>query len=246
MLKIYLCDNEESQLLLLQRAIENEIEVNNYNMKIDFVSTTPELLLEAVKDAERGIHIYFLDIELDADINGIELAHQIRHFDPRAYIIMITGHAQYMPLTFSYMIEPLAYIIKDNSPTMVSQISSCLRLVSDRCRQVRENRTKKDIFSISTKTKNLNFKTKDLYYITTSSIPHILEICSKDRLAQARGAINECMSRLPEYFVKISRETIINTKHIKNFDPAEKSVTLTNDSYFQVSSRQYKELKKQI
>lgn len=244
MLNIFLCDNDPQQLNIVKESVAQEIKKNNYAMRIVFAGPDPKELLKYAEELNGHSNLYFLDIELEADINGIELAHRIRKFDPRAYIVMVTAYADYMPITFSYMIEPLAYILKDNSPKMAVQIGSALRLTLERQNQTKYIEENGCLFTVNTKARTIALNSNDLYYITTSSTPHILEICSKKTMTQARGTINECIERLPKNFIKISRETIINTDYVKLFDPIDKSVTMVNDSYFQVSTRQSKELKK--
>ncbi len=243
MINIFLCDNDPDQLNNIMNSVSSEIAKNDYNMNVVFSCSKPEELLLQAKKYKGRSNLYFLDIELEASINGIELAHSIRKFDPRAYIVMVTAYADYMPITFSYMIEPLAYILKGDPSKMDIQISSAIRLAWERHKQTKSNEENGCLFSVNTKARTINLNSNDLYYITTSSIPHILEICGKKTMTQARGTINESLENLPKNFIKISRETIINIDYVKSFDPSDKSVTMINDSYFQVSTRQSRELK---
>lgn len=188
--------------------------------------------------------MYFLDVDLNTDINGIELAHKIRKIDPRAFIVIVSAYEEYMPLTFSYMIEPMAYILKGNTHHMVQQISHCLELARDRYNITIDKDIGKDHLTFYTKTRVIDIDTKELYYITISSIPHTLEICSTRKLTQARGSINDIIEKLPPNFVKISRETIINLHYVKEFDNKLRTLTLKNDSLFNISVRKCRELKK--
>lgn len=246
MLNIYLCDDEKSQLSLLQETIEKDILIHEYEMQIALCCSTPAELLCHLKDNSSQISLYFLDIDLQSDIDGFELAQQIRNWDPRAFIVIVTTHSEMLPLTFHYMIEPLAYIIKNNIMDMQEQICNCLSKVWDRYRLATDSKINKQYFSVSTNTKRIDFNVNDLYYITLSSIPHVLEICGKDTLTQVRGTINEALLKLPKEFIKISRETIINSEHIKKYDRKRNGIILTNDTFFQISSRKQKEIKKNL
>ncbi|MBA5760556.1 response regulator, partial [Escherichia coli] len=54
----------------------------------------------------QGMGLYFLDIDLgQPDMNGFELAQEIRKFDPRGFIIFITTHAELSYMTFTYKVE---------------------------------------------------------------------------------------------------------------------------------------------
>lgn len=244
MLNIYLCDDNQMQLSQLYSNIDAEIKQNNYKMAVSLATISPADILSQAKVSASKINMYFLDVDLNDSINGIELARQIRQFDPRAFIVIVTAYNEYMPLTLSYMIEPLAYILKGDTATMKSQIKDCLKLASDRYASTIGEKIGTDYFSINLKNRSININTNDLYYITVSSIPHTLEICTKTKLTQARGSLNDMTSKLPDCFVKISRETIININHIKSFDIENRAITLRNDSLFHVSIRKFNELKK--
>lgn len=244
MLNIYLCDDESSQLENLSKTIEEVIEKNHYNMSVVLSTTSPFPVLNNIKISNSKINMYFLDVDLNTTMNGIELAHKIRTFDPRAFIVIVSAYEEYMPLTFSYMIEPLAYILKGNQLDISEQISHCLKLAKDRYETTINKKISTDYLTLHTKTRTIEIDPKDLYYITISSIPHTLEICSKRKLTQVRGSINDTIQKLPGNFIKISRETIINTNYIKEFDNKMRTLTLINESLFHVSVRKCKDIKK--
>ncbi len=244
MLNIYLCDDNQIQLSQLYSSIETEIKQNKYKMKVTLATISPTDVLNQAKASASKINMYFLDVDLNNCINGIELARQIRQFDPRAFIVIVTAYNEYMPLTLSYMIEPLAYILKGDTATMKAQIKDCLKLANDRYSSTIGEKIGTDYFTINLKNRSLDINTNDLYYITVSSIPHTLEICTRTKLTQARGSLSDMTSKLPDCFFKISRETIININHIKSFDTENRAITLKNDSLFHVSTRKFNELKK--
>ena len=48
---------------------------------------------------------YFLDIQLEVDINGIKLGSEIRKYDPIGNIIFVTSHSELTYLTFVYKVS---------------------------------------------------------------------------------------------------------------------------------------------
>lgn len=54
----------------------------------------------------------FLDIQLEADINGIKLASEIRKHDPVGNIIFVTSHSELTYLTFVYKVAAMDFILK--------------------------------------------------------------------------------------------------------------------------------------
>ena len=86
MIPIYLCEDNTLQLDLLKSMIEKYIFIQAYDMEIRQAVHTPHELLDLLPDQPENA-VYFLDIHLHSDMDGIELASAIRQKDPRAFII---------------------------------------------------------------------------------------------------------------------------------------------------------------
>ena len=73
-------------------------------MEIILSTSNPYELLDTIENKDYT-GIYFLDIDLNSNINGIDLAKKIRCYDPRGFIIFVT-----IALHFS------GYILAQQSP----------------------------------------------------------------------------------------------------------------------------------
>ena len=104
MLKIYICEDDLKQLERITKAVQNTIVIEELDMKVEIASRDPFEIIEHIED-DAGTGIYFLDVELNANIDGIELASRIRNFDPRGFIIFITTHPELSYLTFKYRVS---------------------------------------------------------------------------------------------------------------------------------------------
>lgn len=113
MIPIYLCEDNALQLDLLKSMIEKYIFIQAYDMEIRQATHTPYELLDLLPDQPENA-VYFLDIHLHSDMDGIELASAIRQKDPRAFIIFTTTHSEMAMTTFRYQVEPLGFLIKDD------------------------------------------------------------------------------------------------------------------------------------
>ena len=74
----------------------------------------------------------FLDIQLEADINGIKLASEIRKHDPVGNIIFVTSHSELTYLTFVYKVAAMDFIFKDDPDELKSRIIDCLETSESR------------------------------------------------------------------------------------------------------------------
>ena len=73
MIPIYLCEDNPLQLDLLKSMIEKYIFIQAYDMEIRQAVHTPHELLNLLPDQPENA-VYFLDIHLHSDMDGIELA----------------------------------------------------------------------------------------------------------------------------------------------------------------------------
>lgn len=73
MLKIFVCDDEIAHRNKLTRMITNYLLMKDYDVQFQFATDDPMMILSFIsKHKTEGI--YFLDIDLKTDLNGIELA----------------------------------------------------------------------------------------------------------------------------------------------------------------------------
>src|SRR4051794_9929355 len=110
MQKIYICEDNLSQLNDIKEIIENYILIEELDMEIILATQNPDELIQVLEDNPPSKAIYFLDIDLNHQLDGIQLAQHIRQVDDLGRIIFITTHAELAPVTFRYKVEALDYI----------------------------------------------------------------------------------------------------------------------------------------
>ena len=106
MLDIFVCEDYAVQRQNIVRIIENTVLMEELDTRLVLETGDPYVLLDKVRDGQ-NTGIYFLDIDLNNDMNGMKLAQQIRLFDPRGFIIFITAHSELSYMTFSYRVEAM-------------------------------------------------------------------------------------------------------------------------------------------
>lgn len=107
MLKIAICDDSRTDIELLEKAFDR---LRQYPVDYD-VYFHAEELLRHLKVQEESYHLYIFDIEMP-DINGLELAKEIRSRDAKALFVFLTGYTQYVMdvfevITFDYISKPI-------------------------------------------------------------------------------------------------------------------------------------------
>lgn len=107
MLKIAICDDSRSDVERLECAFD---ELHHTDMEYDVYFSAAELL-QALKEQGETYHVYIFDIEMP-EVNGLELAKEIRKMDAKALFVFLTSYTHYVMevfdvVTFDYVAKPI-------------------------------------------------------------------------------------------------------------------------------------------
>lgn len=130
-MKIFICEDDVKQRENMMSIINNYIMIEEKPMSIELATDDPYEVIETAKETS-DIGCYFLDIQLNADINGIKLASEIRKFDPVGNIIFVTSHSELTYLTFVYKVAAMDFIFKDDPDELQSRIIDCIETAEKR------------------------------------------------------------------------------------------------------------------
>ena len=81
MLNIFVCEDHSAQRQMIVQTIQNAVLIEELDMQLVLDTGDPYVLQEKLKTSQ-NTGIYFLDIDLGSNINGMKLAQQIRLFAP--------------------------------------------------------------------------------------------------------------------------------------------------------------------
>ena len=98
MIKFALCDDNTQLLDKLKEFLEIIFFRNNLDAAIVFTTDAASRLIDFVSQNE--VNVLFLDINLNSQANGIDVAKQIRQNNKSIYIIFLTGHFEYIVSAF--------------------------------------------------------------------------------------------------------------------------------------------------
>ena len=89
MAQIYLCDDEPAWIAQMEQAVSDFMVDSDWELAIVCKVLRPKELLDCLSRNETLGGIYFLDIDLKSEINGIELGARIREHDPEAVLFLL-------------------------------------------------------------------------------------------------------------------------------------------------------------
>lgn len=239
MLKTFICEDNQNQREKLTKIIENIILIENYDIDLALSTSDPYELIDNIKGAS-NTGIYFLDVDLHSDINGIQLAEKIRKYDPRGFIIFITTHAEMSYLTFIYKVEAMDYIIKDNYNNIKQRISECINNAHNKYKSKSSELQK--IFSIKVEDKIINIEYDEILFFETSSTIHKVVLHSLNRQVEFYSKMKEVENSLDERFIRCHNSFIINKDKIKEVDKKNRIAYMINGEKCFISTRGIKNL----
>lgn len=213
---IILCEDQLIQLNQLDTIIKNFILFHNDLFQVVLKSQSPFEVLDYMKKFEPRQGIYFLDIDLNAQINGIQLAEAIRKKDVLAKIIFVTTHDEMMPITIKKRIEALGFVEK--TPDLEkyrAEIVELLLLAQERIDSIKNEQHQSFTFSVGSQVFTLDLN--EVYFIESSDLPHRVILFSKNGEYEFYKKLSELEKNYPT-LCRVNRSCLANLKTAKEID----------------------------
>ncbi len=234
MLNVIICEDNENQRKRITKFIEDSIMIENLDMKIALSTENPMEIIEYLNKNEIS-GLYFLDVDLQSDINGIKLAEVVREYDPRGFIVFVTTHAEMSYLTFLYKVEAMDYIIKDNIEQIKDRIHQCILNAHKKYSSKTTEMQKK--FTLKTEDKVINIEYNKILFFETSNIIHKIIIHAVDRQIEFYSKMKDIEKRLDNRFYRCHRSFLVNKENIKEIDTNNRIIYMINDEECLVATR---------
>ena len=239
MLDIFVCEDNAAQRRTVVNIIQNTVLIEELDMQLALDTGDPYMLLEKVKTSQ-NTGIYFLDIDLNSNMNGMKLAQQIRLHDPRGFIIFITAHSELSYMTFQYRVEAMDFVLKDNPAEAKVKLRECLLNAMER-HMLQTNKTHK-VYTLEVGGRKISVDYEDILFFETSSNIHKVILHAKDRQIEFPSTLKELTGVLDSNFVRCHRAFLVNKNNIKEVDTKNRIIHFSNGETCLMSTRMMKGL----
>ena len=239
MLDIFVCEDNAAQRRAIVQTIQNTVLIEELDMQLVLDTEDPYALLEKVKTSQ-NTGIYFLDIDLSCNMNGMKLAQQLRLFDPRGFIIFITAHSELSYMTFQYRVEAMDFVLKDNPAEAKVKIRECLLDAMERY-MLQTHKTHK-VYTIEVGERKISIDYDDILFFETSNNIHKIILHAKDRQIEFSGTMKELTGTLDSNFARCHRSFLVNKNNINEIDAKNRIIYFTNGETCLMSTRMMKGL----
>lgn len=234
MIRIFLCEDDPIQLSHWKKSIERFLVMYDMECELYCSATDPNELLRLMEDSE-PVGLYFLDIDLKAEITGMELARKIRFHDPRGYIVFITTHGEAAPLTFKYKLEAMDFILKDEPDLLEERIAACIRNALEN--YSRHLHSGHHMLTIKICQDSMVLDQNDIYQVKSVEGSHQVAIHTVHGIYRISATLKEIASSLSSAFCYCNRSVIVNMDKVQKYLPEEKVLVLKNNEHCRVSFR---------
>ncbi|MEO1768896.1 MULTISPECIES: response regulator transcription factor [Enterococcus] len=219
---IIICEDQLIQLQQLDTIIQNYLLFHNDPFEVVLKTQNPLEVKKYLQQFQPKNGVYFLDIDLNHTIDGIDLAETIRNADAQAKIIFITTHEELAPLTLKRRVEALGFITKDQPlEDYRTEIMELLSVAQERIATAKNDQGQNFTFSIGTQTFNLNLA--EVLFLEPSTIPHRVVLYTVNGHYEFYGKLQDLEKAYPALF-RASRSCLVNLTKAREIDFANRTI----------------------
>ncbi|WP_412521432.1 quorum-sensing response regulator AgrA [Staphylococcus simulans] len=238
-MKIIICEDDVQQREHIESIIENYIMIEEKPLEVALSTGDPYEVLEFAK-ATNEICCYFLDIQLDSDINGIKLGSELRNYDSVGSIIFITSHSELTYLTFVYKVAAMDFIFKDDPSEMKSRIIDCIETALTRL-QLLSKESSLETIELKRGSNSIYVNYDDVMFFESSAKSHRLIAHLDNRQIEFYGNLKD-LSQLDDRFFRCHNSFVINRNNIEEVISKEREVHFKNGEHCYISVRNLKKI----
>lgn len=243
MLNIVICEDNKAQRLKIENYINESIKKNNFECEIVKSTNNPFEVIEYAKKNINDLNVYFFDIDLKNEINGIEAAAQIRQEDVNCYFIFITGHNEYSMMTFEYKLQALDYIDKSDFLNLYNKIDNCIKTVyGEYLKSNNFDKETEEFVTIKSGTRMFKLPYTEILYFETIS-NHKVRVHTITSYIEYYGNLIETMNNLnSKFFYRVHKAFIINLTHVEELNTKDMYALMGNGDKCTLSKRYARDL----
>ena len=242
MIPVFICEDSQKQREFVESCVKRYIMIHEAPLYLALSTPTPIDMMHHIEQKQQAGGIYFLDIDLQHELNGVDIARAIRERDDLAKIIFVTTREDFLPMTIRYQIAFLDFIPKSTQSEMQERIYSSLTTSITRSTLNSENKKR---YVVKQGNKEYPVPYDEILYFETSIQPHMIDLLTLDGYYSFYSTIKE-IKKLGDPFLQIGQSHVINLDNLQQFDLKTRSVTMKNNKTLSVSQRSMSTIKKQL
>jgi len=230
-LKVLLCDEDETYVHLLEKLIIDIAIKNKYNIEIAVTTYSPQDVLDYL-DAEKEISIYVLEAVYNlSEYDGIQLAKTVREKDRDSYIVFCTAHAEYIYKVMTGLIKPSGFLIKQGNTVKVEELNN---IIGDIYRDYLNFFAKnEDVLNINIGTEIYRISYNHIVYL--ESFQKKIYVHTDNQRIGYYDSLSSLEEKLGDNFVRCHKSYIINTDKVVRISFSDMKIEMSNGAEIDIS-----------
>ncbi|MDT2758055.1 LytTR family DNA-binding domain-containing protein [Enterococcus asini] len=231
MIKVFVCEDNHHQREYYVELIMKIFQEGKWEGEV-YSFSNPYSLLEKCRQnySLEEKHLYILDIHLSSDMDGIELAKEIRRFDSQGELVFLTTDGEQMPITFRLQLKALDYILKDQEDNLLEAFSRCINQVS------KIDHANQHYLVIESKGMFYRYPFQDVMILCTSGKKNIIELHTRQGIEEFRGTLKDILTDYPE-LLQIHQGILVNPINIMKIDEKNRILTMLSGEQCDIAYR---------
>jgi len=236
MLHILICDDDPKQRARIEGIVRKHLISDDSALELAPSADNPSALLDYLKTHRVQSGLYFLDVDLQSDLHGFELAAEIRKLDVSATIVFITAFSERIQEVFQYRVEAMDYISKSNSIEEIEKrVQECIQLAYARYLKGKHSNSK--FFPVKAGDQTLNIPYEEiLFFETSTEFRHRILLHRKVDSTEFYGKISDIEKLGPPFF-RCHHSFVVNVKHVRRVDKTNREAEMSDGETIPVSVR---------
>lgn len=212
MLRFVLCDDNIQILNRLDTMLSSIFIKDDIDAQVVCKAKSANEILDYIKD--HSVDVLILDINLNSNVSGCDIADIVRKKNKDVYIIFFTAHMEYVLLAYKY--KTFDYLVKPITSEKLEE--TVLRLVDD----IKISHTHFLKFN------NTVIKQDEINYIKKDGMKLIL--CTPSQNYEVYSSFSKIENCLPDNFVRCHKSYIININKITHFATKDNVVSFEHNA----------------
>lgn len=230
MIEIIIVEDDEIAQQKIKEVVKKVLFKTNLDFNIKIFKKYCKELQSIINDNSKP-KIFLLDIELNSNLSGINIANRIREDDWESEIIFLTNHDNMFEQVYRSIYKVFDFIEKYHNFDE--------RLSKDLTKIVSKTYDNK-MFKFSNKKVTIQLYYKDMTYITRDTSERKIIINTTNNKFLIPLSIKECLAKLDHRFCLVHRACILNKNRVSKYNWHDKFFILDTGEQVYLLSQKYK------
>ena len=221
-------NNIKTQKMIKDIVLKTAFNIDNF--KIEKYATLDKELIKTIEDQSIP-KVYLLDIELNNNVSGIQIAKKIRENDWESHIIFLTSHDKMFEYVHRTIYEVFDFIEKFHN--MEERLTKSLKIILNK-------KYDNKLFKYENSRIELQLYLHEITYIYRDTNERKLVIHTSNNKFKVALTLNEILTMLDSRFKQVHRACIVNTDRVKQYDWRNREFNLDTNETIPLLSKKYR------